>query len=254
MIPKKIHYCWFGGNPLNEMGQKCLASWKKFFPDYEIIEWNESNFDIYCCDYVREAYEAKKWAFVSDYARFKILYENGGIYFDTDVELIKPIDEIVSRGPFMGIESNSFRLHSLNLIWTGVNPGLGIGAPQHFEMYADFLKEYHERHFRNEDGTLNLKTIVEYTSEYLYAHGLKNENEIQLIKGVYIYPKEYFNPCDMSTWEIHIVPETVSIHHYAGSWVDPYSKMRGKISRWVRRCFGKKTANFLRRIFGRRKS
>ena len=86
MIPKKIHYCWFGGQPLNKLGQKCLESWKKHFPDYEIIEWNESNFDINCCDYVREAYEAKRWAFVSDYARFKILYEHGGIYFDTDQE------------------------------------------------------------------------------------------------------------------------------------------------------------------------
>ena len=89
MIPKKIHYCWFGGKPLNKLGKKCLKSWKKHFPDYEIIEWNESNFDLNCCQYVKEAYEAKKWAFVSDYVRYKVLYEQGGVYFDTDVEVIK---------------------------------------------------------------------------------------------------------------------------------------------------------------------
>ena len=96
-IPKIIHYCWFGGKPLNKLGEKCLKSWKKFFPDYEIIEWNESNFDVNCCQYVKEAYEAKKWAFVSDYARFKILYEQGGIYFDTDVEVIRPFDAILKE-------------------------------------------------------------------------------------------------------------------------------------------------------------
>ena len=104
MIPKIIHYCWFGGNPLPELAVKCIESWKKYCPDYEIKRWDESNFDLNCCDYVKEAYRAKKWAFVSDYARFKVLYDEGGLYFDTDVELIKPIDDIIERGPFMGAE------------------------------------------------------------------------------------------------------------------------------------------------------
>ena len=97
MIPKVIHYCWFGGNPLPNIAVKCINSWKKYFPDYEIIEWNESNFDLFSCDYCREAYDAKKWAFVSDYARFKILYEHGGVYFDTDVEVIKSMDDIYTE-------------------------------------------------------------------------------------------------------------------------------------------------------------
>ena len=105
-IPKTIHYCWFGGNPLPELAQKCIASWEKFCPGYEIIEWNESNFDFSDCAYAMEAYEAKKWAFVSDYARFKILYENGGVYFDTDVEVIKPIDDIIEQGAFFGCEQD----------------------------------------------------------------------------------------------------------------------------------------------------
>lgn len=104
MIPKIIHYCWFGGNPLPEMAVKCIESWKKYCPDYEIKRWDESNFDLNCCNYVKEACQAKKWAFVSDYVRFKVLYDEGGLYFDTDVELIKPIDDILERGPFMGVE------------------------------------------------------------------------------------------------------------------------------------------------------
>lgn len=104
MIPKIIHYCWFGGNPLPELAVKCIESWKKYCPDYEIKRWDESNFDLNCCDYVKEAYQAKKWAFVSDYVRFKVLYDEGGLYFDTDVELIKSIDDILAHGPFMGVE------------------------------------------------------------------------------------------------------------------------------------------------------
>lgn len=104
MMPKIIHYCWFGGNPLPELAVKCIESWKKYCPDYEIKRWDESNFDLNCCDYVKEACQVKKWAFVSDYVRFKVLYDEGGLYFDTDVELIKPIDDILARGPFMGVE------------------------------------------------------------------------------------------------------------------------------------------------------
>ena len=105
MIPKIIHYCWFGGNPLPKSAIKCIESWKKYLPDYEIKEWNESNFDFSKCAYAREAAEKKKWAFVSDYARFKILYQYGGLYFDTDVEVIKPLDDIIAAGPFMGAEN-----------------------------------------------------------------------------------------------------------------------------------------------------
>ena len=104
MIPKVIHYCWFGHHPLSPLAKKCMKSWKRYFPDYEIKEWNEGNFDLSYCDYVREAYEAKKWAFVSDYARLKIVYEQGGIYMDVDVELIKPLDELTERDGYMGFE------------------------------------------------------------------------------------------------------------------------------------------------------
>ena len=105
MIPKTIHYCWFGGNPLPEMAIKCIESWKKFLPDYEIKQWDESNFDVNMIPYAAEAYKAKKYAFVSDFARFWILYNYGGLYFDTDVEVIKPMDNIIAKGPFMVCEN-----------------------------------------------------------------------------------------------------------------------------------------------------
>ena len=188
MIPKKIHYCWFGGNSLPELATKCIDSWKKFCPDYEIIEWNESNFDINCCDYVREAYQAKKWAFVSDYARFKILYENGGLYFDTDVEMIKSLDDIISNGGFMGRESDAD---------VSVAPGLGLAVSPGLELYREILDFYHKQHFINKDGNLNLNTVVDYTTEILLKYGLKNTEEIQQIAGINIYPKEYFCPISL---------------------------------------------------------
>ena len=209
MIPKKIHYCWFGGNPLPELATKCIDSWKKFCPDYEIIEWNESNFDINCCDYVREAYQAKKWAFVSDYARFKILYENGGLYFDTDVEMIKSFDDIILKGGFMGRESNR------NM---SVAPGLGLAVSPKSELYRELLETYHKIHFINADGTMNLNTVVDYTTEVLLKYGLKNTNEIQLIAGINIYPQEYFCPMNYDTGELTITANTYSIHHYTASW------------------------------------
>ena len=132
-IPKIIHYCWFGGKELPESAKKCIDSWKRFFPDYKIKEWNESNFDINYCDYTKEAYEAKKWAFVSDVARFKILYENGGFYFDTDVEVIKSFDDIISNGAFMGFENDKKCL---------VNPGLGLGVEAGNQFYKEMLDLY----------------------------------------------------------------------------------------------------------------
>ena len=131
MIPKIIHYCWFGHNPLPELAKKCIASWKNYFPDYEIKEWNESNFDVNAIPYTEEAYKQKKYAFVSDYARFWILYHYGGLYFDTDVEVIKPMNEIIERGPFMGCENtakNRNKVVDSSGLELGVNPGLVIGS------------------------------------------------------------------------------------------------------------------------------
>ena len=137
MIPKIIHYCWFGGNPLPELAKKCIASWKLYCPDYEIKEWNESNFDLNYCDYVREAYDSKNWAFVSDVARLYALVTEGGIYMDTDVEVIKPLDNLLKYHAVSGFETE-----------TTIPTGLIAGEKEN-PMLKELLYEYKNIHFTN---------------------------------------------------------------------------------------------------------
>ena len=167
MIPKIIHYCWFGGNPLPEDAKRCIASWKHYMPDYEIKEWNESNFDIRCNTYCEQAHGAKKYAFVSDYARLWILYQEGGIYFDTDVEVIKSLDNIIAKGAFMGCETSPTKDNQI----ITVNPGLGLGVEPKNPIYKELLDLYNKRSFILNDGSMDLKTIVTTTTEVLFKHG-----------------------------------------------------------------------------------
>ncbi|WP_297906227.1 glycosyltransferase [uncultured Parabacteroides sp.] len=228
MIPKVIHYCWFGGHPLPSLAVRCIESWKKFLPDYEIKEWNESNFDVSSIPYTQEAYAVRKYAFVSDYVRFKVLYEQGGIYFDTDVEVIKAIDDIVARGPFMGCEFIASNTNEMK-----VNPGLGLGVTPGLDLYRELLDLYTTLHFKNNDGTFNLKTVVKYTTEILYLHGLKNMNDIQECAGVWIYPKEYFCPIVIGYNELQLTENSRSIHHYAGTWLSSSKRFKRKIIKYL---------------------
>lgn len=228
-IPKIIHYCWFGGNPLPEIAKKCIESWKKYCPDYEIKEWNESNFDINCCEYIQEAYNAQKWAFVSDYARFYILYNYGGVYFDTDVELIRPIEDILEKGPFMGCEKDALQSSDLSNVELRVNPGLGIATAAGTDIYKALLSEYNERHFILPDGSYDLTTVVTITTELLKRYGLKNLKDIQIVEGVYIYPMEYFCPLDDHTGQLSITSNTCSIHHFDGSWLTDELKVQKQL-------------------------
>ena len=218
MIPKIIHYCWFGRNPLPPLAEKCIASWKKFLPDYEIKEWNESNFDVNINPYVKEAYKVHRYAFMSDYARYWVLYHYGGVYFDTDVEVIRPLDDIIERGPFMGCEKDG--LTSLRGDHTScrVAPGLGLGVNPGLGLYKEMLDLYEKLHFIEEDNSFNLKTVVSYTTEILCNHGLRNTNEIQECAGIWIYPKEYFCPIDYETKKRVDTSHTYTVHHYAASW------------------------------------
>ena len=244
MIPKTIHYCWFGHNSLPESAQKCISSWRKFFPDYEIKEWNEDNFDVNSIPYTREAYEAKKYAFVSDYARFWILFHYGGLYFDTDVEIIKPMDDIIERGPFMGVEVPDKMM---------VAPGLGLGVNPGHELYEVFLDRYATLSFRNTDGSLNQKTIVAYTTEVLVEQGLRKTEGIQQVAGVWIYPADYFNPMDSLTGKLKITENTRSIHWYMNSWSDT-SKLYKCLSKISHRLFGThltKAKSVLKMLFGK---
>lgn len=246
-IPKVIHYCWFGRNPLPESAHKCITSWRKYLPDYEIKEWNEDNFDVNIIRYTREAYEAKKYAFVSDYARFKILYEHGGLYFDTDVEVIKPMDDIVAAGPFMGIEvpTNGEKPPL-------VAPGLGIGVYKGTPFYKNLLDYYHDLNFLNEDGSPNPVTVVKHTTKVLVDNGLKNTNDIQKVDDIWIYPPDYFNPLNDNTGVLTITDNTRSIHWYTKSWRKPKNKVLTKIIKLCHRYFGENSFVWLRKLTGRK--
>ncbi len=226
-IIKTIHYCWFGGNPLSDTAIRCIESWKKYFPGYEIKEWNETNFDVKACKYTAEAYEKKRWAFVSDYARLWILYAYGGLYFDTDVEVIKSMDDILARGAFMGCEGRN------------INAGLGMYAEPGLDLYAAVLKHYEKEAFLLKDGSCNLKTVVTRVTEVLERYGFDRfrYGEIQNICGVFIYPSDYFCPMDFNTRKLCITGNTRSIHHYDNSWFDErgryWQTLRLKLNRFL---------------------
>lgn len=225
-IPKTIHYCWFGGNPLPESAQKYIESWRKYCPDYEIKEWNESNFDVNCCAYVREAYAAKKWAFVSDYARFWILYHYGGLYFDTDVEIIRPLEELVARGPFMGCEPTADSLKE------NIAPGLGLAANPGLDLYKDLLDIYENKHYIQEDGSKDMETVVTYTTRLLKKKGFKESGAVEVVDGIIIYPPEYLCPKNYCTGELQITENTYAIHHYSESWLSISGKIVAALARF----------------------
>lgn len=233
MIPKTIHYCWFGGNPLPASVQKCINSWKKFFPDYEIKEWNESNFDVNMISFTSEAYSVKKYAFVSDVARFYILYNEGGLYFDTDVEVVSSFDDILARGAYMGVE-----VLSTEGSIPAVNPGLGLGAEAGNKVLKSVLDHYQTQHFLDENGVQIPGTVVYHTTEVLAKeYGLQPNNEIQSLDGVTIYPQDFFNPFNDATGVLTKTKNTHSIHWYSKTWIEkPMWYFR--ITRLIHRFFG----------------
>ena len=231
MIPKIIHYCWFGRGPLPELAQKCIASWKKYLPDYEIKEWNEDNFDVNIIPYTAEAYKAKKYPFVSDYARFWILYRDGGIYFDTDVEVIRPMDDIIERGNFMGFETDPKPQLKADASEASVNPGLGMGVAPGLGIIKKMLDYYEGRHFEFIPGGIGQLTIVHIATEVLRKAGLKQQQGIQQVDDMWIYPAEYFCPINLKTGRIHVRPNTRTIHHYAGTWQDKHFSFK----EWIKK-------------------
>lgn len=229
MIPKKIHYCWFGGKPLPELAIKCIESWRKFLPDYEIIEWNEQNYDVHKIPYISQAYDAKKYAFVSDYARFDILYEYGGIYFDTDVEVIKSLEDIIEQGNFAGVESPG-----------KIAAGLGLASSEMCPIYKEILDSYKKSSFITTNGQIDLTTVVTRVSDIFKKHGFTDENRIQIIENVTIYPSEYFCPKDYKTGVIKITDNTYSIHHYDASWTSVAQRKYDSVRRKNYEKYGKK--------------
>lgn len=248
MIPKVIHYCWFGGKPLPKSAIKCISSWRRFFPDYEIKEWNESNFDVNAIEYTRQAYELKKYAFVSDYARFWILYNYGGMYFDTDVEVVKPMNDIIDNGPFMGIEVPADEEKNKLPM---VAPGLGLGAELGMEFYKNVMSFYGELEFVDKNGNILPGTVVSHNTNVLEKNGLKPTNNIQHVAGITIYPRDYFNPLDDATGRLNKTANTRTIHWYDKTWVDNYGPFRKWATRIVHRIFGTSFSSKIKLLFAK---
>lgn len=210
LIPKKIHYCWFGKNPFPERYKKWMDSWKRYCPDYEIIEWNEDNYDITKNKYMHQAYEAKKWGFVSDYARLDVIYNYGGIYLDTDVELVRNLDELLYQSGFMGFQMEQ-----------QVNSGLGFGAAAGNIFIKGMLDAYNDLSFIDSLGNMDLTPCPIRETEYLIKQGLQLNGEYQVLKGgLTIYPEKVFCGIGFLTRELRLSEDTFSIHHYDGSWLD----------------------------------
>lgn len=207
MIPKKIHYCWFGGRELPDDVKKCIESWKKYCPDYEIIQWDESNYDLSKNDYVKYTYENKKYAFLTDYVRLDIIYQEGGIYLDTDVELIKPLDDLLDCKGYIGMEQ----------IGT-INTGQGFGAIKHHKFIKE-NKEFYENYiFLDQNNKFKKITCVKISTNILKKYGLVKKDIKQIVDDMIIYPVEYFCPIKMGTNKISVTKNTYSIHHFAGTW------------------------------------
>lgn len=207
-IPKIIHYCWLGQNKKSELHEKCISSWKKYCPDYKIIEWNESNFDININKYVKEAYASKKYAFVSDFVRLYAIYNYGGIYMDTDVEIIKPIDDLLFVPGFMSFETKKY-----------IQSGIMAGEKGNL-WFKEQLDSYREDSFFDENGNPILVTNVErITRISKEQHGfIPNGSKQQLKYGIIIYPRAFFCPKSVVTNKINISKNTYAIHHFALTW------------------------------------
>lgn len=223
---KIIHYFWFSDDPLPPMVQKCIESWKKFFPDYELKWWNSKNYDVNKCDYTREAWQAKKYAFLTDYARFDVLYHYGGIYFDTDVEVIKDMSDIIKRGPYMGLEagtiksfikSNKKKARSFN--HSRVDPGQGMYAYPGLPLFKSVLDDYGSRHFIKSDGKFDQTNLPQYVSRSMRKHQVILKDGLAYCEGIYIYPKDYFCPLSYITKRLKITKNTRSVHWYNASWL-----------------------------------
>lgn len=219
MIPKKIHYCWFGNNPKPMLAHKCIKSWKKYCPKFEIIEWNETNVDISSCPlYVRQAYEAKQWAFVTDYIRLKSVYEQGGVYLDTDVELIRGIDELLNYPAYFGFEDG---IH--------IATGLGFGAEKGHYIIKELLDDYASISFFLEDGSFDRTPCPVRNTTIFLKHGLHQDNSKQLLdNNILIFPSDYLCPISYRTNEKRITENTISIHWFNASWQTPREKEKQK--------------------------
>lgn len=233
MIPKIIHYCWFGKGKMSPLALKCIKSWKKILPDYEIKEWNEDNFNLDLYPYTREAYDNKKYAFVTDVVRLYALYTEGGIYMDTDVEVLKPLDKFLQNTAFSGFEDD-FNIP------TGI-----MGSEKGGKWAKENLDHYKSKHFIRNDQSLDLTTNVITITNYMLPLGLKQNNTYQNFPDlITIYPKDYFCPKSHTTRKIELTPNSYTIHHFDGSWMKKNNRLL-----WCEKILGPKLTEKIRRLF-----
>lgn len=227
MIPRIIHYCWFGRTAKPDLVNNCIKSWRKICKDFRIVEWNENNFDVQHAPlYVREAYSAKKWAFVSDYVRLHVLTKYGGIYLDTDVELLRPLTSFLSHRAFAGFEDD-------NRVAAGI-----MGCEKNYPFFENLLRSYNQRHFYRADGSMDLMTNVVVFTEKCSDIGMVLNNSYQVVDGFALYPKEFFYPLDYGTGRMRKTDNTIAIHWYAASWQEEKDRIKFEKERKLRRVFG----------------
>jgi len=229
MIPHKLHYCWFGYNKKPKLIKKCIASWQKYLPDWELVEWNESNYDVQKNAYIAEAYRMKKWAFVVDFARFDILNQFGGVFLDTDVELRKPIpQEFLEYEAFTGFESDRT-----------INPGLIYASSPGQVMLQKIVAEYENKKFGQKvDG--RIENIVDVVTGVLKKQGLQGNNTFQVVDGVAVFPKEYFCCFNHEIQAFEMTADTISVHHYFASWSPWYRRLYFRCIKVAAALLGKK--------------
>lgn len=235
MIPKIIHYCWFGGKELPPLAKKCIASWEKFCPGWQIIQWNEDNFDVSRYAYTKYCYEQGKWAFLSDFVRLAVVMELGGVYLDTDVELVKPLDALLEYEAFYGFENESV-----------VNTGHGFGAVPEQETVEVLLAEYLDLQ-PGENGDYALIACPRHNTRGLKKLGLVKNGQRQTVAGAEILPEDWLNPYEYVTGTMNKTENTVAIHWYNQSWVPQRDKLRAKLTKPFHKLFGKNCFDWMKK-------
>lgn len=238
-IPKLVHYCWFGNQDMPIDLKKYVSNWKYILKDYEIIEWNENNFDVYSLPFTSEAYDAKKWAFVSDYVRAYVLYNYGGIYLDADMEIIRSIDPLLENEAFCAFESG-------NYLGTAA-----LGCKCNNPWIKDMLDVYIDKHFIKPDGSLDMTPNVRFfTSITEEKYNLKKNNSFQQLGDVTVYPSDYFYPKKFHSDTAEITDDTIGIHHWKASWCEQVKPtIRSKAINLMYKTFGDKFTSEMQKVY-----
>lgn len=241
-IPKIIHYCWFGNGEIPEQDKNYIEQWKKLCPDYIFMLWNEENFDVNNCSYTKQAASVAKWSFVTDYVRLFALYQYGGVYLDTDVEMIRRMDDLLCYDAFVGFENHSF-----------VNNGSCLGATKHHPYLKELMTEYENTSFILEDGSFNLQESPRFMTELLVRHGMVANGKRQSLSLFEVFPSESFSPYDYKTGRIRITSNTYLIHHYHDTWHSAKERKIAKGMQLLRRVFGVEQGDAMIEAFFTRK-